>query len=40
VLFALFALTVLFVLVDLFNQLDKFLDHKTPGVIIAQFYLS
>lgn len=39
-LFALFALTVLFVLVDLFNQLDKFLDHKTPGVIIAQFYLS
>lgn len=35
-----FALTVLFVLVDLFNQLDKFLDHKTPGLVIAQFYLS
>ncbi len=39
-LFALFALTVLFVVVDLFNQLDKFLDHKTPGTIIAQYYLS
>lgn len=40
VVFALFALTVLFVLVDLFNQLDKFLDHKTPGLIVIKYYVS
>lgn len=37
--FSLLALTVLFVLVDLFNQLDKFLDHKTPGPVILRYYL-
>ncbi|MBM4178207.1 MAG: YjgP/YjgQ family permease [Ignavibacteria bacterium] len=40
VLFAVLALTVLFVLVDLFNQLDKFLDHKTPGSAIVEYYFS
>lgn len=40
VVFALFALVVLFVLVDLFNQLDKFLDHKTPGIVVVEYYFS
>lgn len=40
VLFALIALCVLFVLVDLFDRLDKFLDHKTPYYVVAQYYVS
>lgn len=36
--FSLLALTVLFVLVDLFNQLDKFLDHKAPAGVIVRYY--
>jgi lipopolysaccharide export system permease protein len=40
VLFALMALSLLFVLVDLFDRLDKFLDHKTPGLIVVDYYLA
>ena len=40
VLFALIALCVLFVLVDLFDRLDKFLDHKTPYEVVVRFYVS
>lgn len=39
ILFGLFAFTVIFVLVDLMENLDDFIDQKVPNMIIAEYYL-
>lgn len=38
--FAIVALCTIFIIIDLFERLDKFLDHKTPIIEILTFYLA
>ncbi|MCX6140091.1 MAG: LptF/LptG family permease [Candidatus Kapabacteria bacterium] len=38
--FALVALCTIFIIIDLFERLDKFLDHKTPIEEILTFYVA
>jgi len=37
--FALLAFIVIFVIVNLIEKLDDFIDNKVPGLIVAEFYL-
>lgn len=38
--FSLFALCIIFVVVDLLENLDDFLDHKAGTMVIAEYYLN
>ncbi|MBK7034112.1 MAG: LptF/LptG family permease [Ignavibacteria bacterium] len=38
--FALVALSSIFIIIDLFERLDKFIDNKTPIEMIVRFYLA
>lgn len=39
-LFALFAFIIIFIVVDLIGNLDKFIDKNVPKIIITKFYVS
>ena len=39
VVFALIAFTVIFVVVDLIENLDRFIDHQVPRPVVAAYYL-